>query len=572
MEKLPKTEKLIPERPRLRYIEKTLSLLESDIGPDGEKINWKDLYEKVGPWNSGLELTDEIREVTREYLLSKFPKIKEKIPSIQNLPDFQLLNALGNGWFEEITEDVGETRTEVLAAVLAHITKRIETRIYKKIIEGAENDQLEKLGLNQNIRQLIIACLDASVKSDPLFIRFLAYSQLSSKPPENANKIAPIGQDGKPHRFAELFPHETQFISKKLKEIVENDKQWKDEPGAEEFREYLMVLEKYFSGTDIEEALEIEEAITNTYAKVISSDFPIIISPPLGGYYKPPYFDPELRVSIRTPETTEEENVFIALREPLADKLESLGVGQFSDNMRKKPIKVMNSIGAYGANLTFTASAEADKEIVLFLDDQIRHFDKNLKKFFPLIEMSDSAFIGIPNERIEKMSREDTILHELSHSVYFEDTPEAKRLGPENESIIAEVSAESIHRGVAKDLIERREINYTPEQYIIVTICMPLQVLERADSDDEYYKAAVFVLNGLFEKGIAEFNGSKINIKDQDAFFEYFKNNAKEIISLYQNSEMNERKARKWISDNCKAGPKLQELIDFIKERKITTG
>ena len=97
MEKVLKTEKLIPPKPHLRYVEKTISLLESDIGPDGEKINWKNLYEKVGPWNSGLELSDEIRDIVREYLLSKFPKIKEKIPSIEDLPDPELLNALSYG-------------------------------------------------------------------------------------------------------------------------------------------------------------------------------------------------------------------------------------------------------------------------------------------------------------------------------------------------------------------------------------------------------------------------------------------------------------------------------------------
>ncbi|OGN10109.1 MAG: hypothetical protein A3J46_06850 [Candidatus Yanofskybacteria bacterium RIFCSPHIGHO2_02_FULL_41_11] len=92
-----KEERPIPSRPKLRYIEKTISLLESDIGPDGREINWKDVYEKVGPWNSGLELSNEIRDVVREYLLSKFPKIKEKIPSIEDLPGPELLNALSYG-------------------------------------------------------------------------------------------------------------------------------------------------------------------------------------------------------------------------------------------------------------------------------------------------------------------------------------------------------------------------------------------------------------------------------------------------------------------------------------------
>ncbi|MEK7076036.1 MAG: hypothetical protein AAB941_00005, partial [Patescibacteria group bacterium] len=63
IEKPPQTEKPIPSRPRLRNIEDTLVLLESEEGPDGEKINWKDLYERVGPWETGLELSEKVREV-----------------------------------------------------------------------------------------------------------------------------------------------------------------------------------------------------------------------------------------------------------------------------------------------------------------------------------------------------------------------------------------------------------------------------------------------------------------------------------------------------------------------------
>ena len=210
--------------------------------------------------------------------------------------------------------------------------------------------------------------------------------------------------------------------------------------------------------------------------------------------------------------------------------------------------------------------------IALYLNDQIRAYDKDLKKFLPLVDAPEETFSATPEEAIEEMSRNDTILHELSHAVYPTQTPEAQRLGPRQESVIAEVAAESIYRGLAEDLVGENKIGSTKEQYIVVTICMPLQIIEQSDPDDEYYKAAVFVLNGLFENGIAEFNGSKIHIKDHVAFFEYFKNNAKEIVSLYEDSEMTEQKAKKWLSKKCKAGPKLQELIDFVKTRKITTG
>ncbi len=569
MEKIPKTEELIPQKPHLRYIEKTLSLLESDIGPDGEKINWKDLYEKVGPWNSGLELSDEVRDVIREYLLSKFPKIKEKIASIEDLPDSKLLDALSHGWFEELGEEVGETRTEVLLAVLGHITKKIETRIYKKVIGEADENDIQKLGLPPNMRQLTIDCLDASVKSDPLFIRFLAYSQLAPKPPKDASPIAPIGQDGQPHTFPELFPHETQFISKKLSAILESRQLWENEPGADDFLEYLRYLAQFFDEKDVEKSKELHKNVEETYGRLISSDFPLVIVPPLEGYYKPPYLDPELKVAIRTPESRLQEEKFHSIQEALADKLDKLGVGQFSDDMRKRIIRSFISIGSYGVGITFNAVAQEEPAIALFINEQIRAYDVNLKKFLPLIDDSERIFSKVAEQRIEEMSREDTILHELSHTVYPTKTPEAKRLGVEQESIIGEIAAESIYKGVMKELIDDGKVDYTTEQYARVTICMSLITIEgSSDTDDEYYKAAVFVLNGLFEKGIVEFSGNKIKIKNQVALFEYFRNNAREIISLYEDSGMTEQKAKKWVSKKCKAGSKLQKLIDFIKVRK----
>lgn len=567
MEKLPKTEKPISNRPRLRNIEDTLVFLESEEGPDGEKINWKDLYENVGPWDSSLELSDSIREVVKEYLLSKFPAIKEKIGQIEDLPDDKLLKALANGWFEELGEEVGGKRKEVLLAVLANITKRIEARMYKKIIETANAEQLEQLGLNNNLRQLSQDVIDASVKSNPMFVRFLAYSQLAPKPPVEAKEATPIGQDGKPHTWAELFPHESGFISKKLKAILDTKAVWMEQPGAKDFEEYIKNLEMLFSIKDITKTEELGDKIGASYARLISSDFPILIAPPTGSYYKPPYFDPELRVLLRTPDSKSSEESFRSLQEALASELASLDVAEFEDNMRKKVAKSFLSIGEYGAGLTFTAAAEADEAITLFLNEQIRHYDRNLRKFLELIDMSEKVFANTPEQRTEEMSREDTMLHEFSHSVYPEDTPQAKRLGPQPESVIAEVSAESIHRGVAKEMLEKGKLDYTPEQYVAVTIAMPLQVIEGADSDDEYYKAGVYVLNKLFEKEIVVFDGQKIRITNQDQVLAQLKENARAIIALYRNEGMTESKARKWIKDNCSAGEKLQKLIDYIKNK-----
>ena len=116
-ENLPsKPEKILPSEPKLRNIEDTLALLRSEkiFGPDGEEIgalNWKDLYEQVGPWESGLELSDKIREVVRNYLISKFPTLKEKIPSLNKLTDEKALDALANGW-DVLGKEVEKKRVE----------------------------------------------------------------------------------------------------------------------------------------------------------------------------------------------------------------------------------------------------------------------------------------------------------------------------------------------------------------------------------------------------------------------------------------------------------------------------
>ena len=574
MEKLPsepqqQVEKLIPNKPRLRNIEDTLVFLESEEGPDGEKINWKDLYEKVGPWETGLELSEKVREVVRDYLVSKFPALKEKIPSIGNLPDKDVLDALANSWFEGLEDEVKGKRIEVLLSVITHVLRRIETRVYKKIIEESDDRALEKLGLTRELSEPLINILDASAKSDPLYIRYIAYAQLSPKPPEEANPSAPIGQDGKPHTWAELFPHETQFISKKLKTVLENKEGWQNIEGAAEFEKYVELLSKFFFEKDINRAKDAPKEIEEAYANALSGGFPIVISPPTGSYYKEPYLDPELRVSIRTPDAKAQEQNFIALQNAMADELGTLGVSQFADSMRKKPIASVVSIGAYGANLTFTAAAETEKDITLFLDEQIRRYDKNLSNFLKLIDVTEGTFNNTSPERIEEMSREDTIFHELSHSVYTLDEEAQKRLGGlKSETIIGETAAETIHRGLARELIEKGLINYTPEQYIAVTLAMPLQVIKERDPNNEYLKAAVYVLNGMFEQGLVEFDGSQIRVKNMNGIFDYLKENAKKIISVYEDPEMTRSKADRWVKDNCTANEKLQKLIDFIKFRK----
>lgn len=98
---------------------------------------------------------------------------------------------------------------------------------------------------------------------------------------------------------------------------------------------------------------------------------------------------------------------------------------------------------------------------------------------------------------------------------------------------------------------------------------MPLQVIKERDPNNEYFKAATYVLNGMLEYGLINFDGSKIKVKNIDAIFNYLKENAKKVIALYEDSKMTEQKASKWVKENCTAGEKLQKLIDFVKTKNF---
>jgi hypothetical protein len=302
-------EKLIESKPRLRGMDSILTLLESEKFPDGETINWKDLHERVKPYHTMYELAENVREAVREYVALKIPKLKEAIPALEDLDEKAFLNALTHGWFEEFEEDedasgVSGQRREILLTVAAHLVKRIETRAERKLLEGASLGQLAELGVDAPTRDLTVELLDVTSKADPLFIRFLAYSQLSGEPP---TKATPTGLhlpgDRSLHTIAELFPHETQFLAKKLYEIAEKDSAWKAHPSAAIFVEYLDSLSRFYATTDLGEAAAIQKETKEKYAKLIETDFPVLITAATDGYYKEPYLDPELKVSIVTTET-----------------------------------------------------------------------------------------------------------------------------------------------------------------------------------------------------------------------------------------------------------------------------
>ena len=561
-----KPEKLISSQPHLKNIYDTLVLLKPEELPGGETVRYQDIYKDVKPYHSMLEFTDNVREAVRDYVVKKLPKLKEKIPSIEDLDDNDLLDALTNNWFESI-DDVSGQRREVLLAVAAHIVKRIETSAENKLLREAEPEKLTELGIDTSIRDLVCELLDVSAEADPLFIRFLAYSQLSGEPPEAASPTGlHLPGDNKMHTVAELFPHETQFIARHLKKIVEDDASWKNRPGSRAFVRYVGNIQRFYEITDPKEALECQKAINQSCAEVLNTGFPVLLTAPTEGYYKEPYLDPELKVSIVTPESSHETELFERAKNIMADNLGKIDASEFSENVKRMNVKSSIVIGGFGVNLTFNAVAQEDPIYHLFLNEQIRSYDSLFPGYMDMITNPREAFSDIPekkqNDHLEHMSRMSTMLHEFGHQVYPSDSPDAKRLGRKPLTIIDEVKAETLWRALIPNMVKDKEFIGNKEQWAVATLTSLMQLL---DDPEAYGSSAIYNLNALFEQGAIKLEEGKLSITDINKYYAAEKNNATEVLSLYNDKTMTENKAAAWVKKRCAPNNMSQELISFVK-------
>ena len=456
-------EKLIASEPKLRYIGRALELLRPEINQLGEEENWKDLYKEVKPWANSLELSDNVRDAVREYIAKKIPRLQERAPSLGDLSDKKVLEALTNNWFEEVGEEVEGTRREVLLAVMAHVVKRIESRVYRKILGESSETDLQKLALNQGLRDLTVAIMETSEKADPLFIRFMAYAQLSGKPPEEASSAALyLPGDDRPHTIASLFPHETQFLSKRFAAIAADSGGWIHEPGGEVFKRYLEALGHLYEQIDAQQAEKAQEVVLHLYEELLAADFPVLLTPATEGLYKEPYWDPELKVSLATPDARREEGLFHKAKEAMAGSLDALGMERFSTSMRSRSVRSVDVLGGYGVNVYLNAVAQEKPAILIYRNDQIRAYDRDFPAYMEISADTPERFGDLDTVRrtalMEKMSRMNTVLHELAHSMFLDESPEAERMGRVPLTAIDEIKAEIGYRALMPHVLKKEDL------------------------------------------------------------------------------------------------------------------
>ena len=572
--------KLIESSPKLRHIRDSLELLRpEDVG--GERVNWKDLDKNVKPWEDSLGLANNVREVVVDYVSRKIPILKEKIPALADFDDKNIINALTHGYFEEVSETEGQRR-EVLLTVMAHVVKTIETNVYKKIINGASVPELDQLGLTrgttetdpesgQEIKkygtaEVLTDALDACIASDNLFIRFAAFSQLAPDPETSVNPHGLfLHDDETPHPMNDLF-HETGLIAKKFKTLSERPGEWQDIPGGDIFKKYLEAFTRLYSEKDIEKIKNIQEEVDSLYDQLLNSDFPIIITPSAGGYRKPPYFDPELKVSLLAPESKEEQDKISKAQEAFAESLPELGLDDFQEKIKGKNTKVVNVLGGFGANLSFNTVAQGDKTNVIFLSEQVRAYDSKFFTYLNLITNSSEEFAGLSEQEktdLEQyMSRFNTILHEFSHlnSGEIEEDNSTKAI-----NTIGEGEAELVYRALLPTMIDKGGLNGTKKQWACGALAESLQVLREQPDGDDYYQAVCYSVNKLVDDGVVVFDNNQLTINDFDKFYSTSKELAQEIVGIFEDLPNRQKSLNKWVKDKCQPNDKVKQLTEFLR-------
>ncbi|PIR41665.1 MAG: hypothetical protein COV30_02510 [Candidatus Yanofskybacteria bacterium CG10_big_fil_rev_8_21_14_0_10_37_15] len=569
-----KEETILPHGPKLRYLDNVFSILRAPERTEfDEEESWRNLSENVRPYENGLEFTDNIRNVVVEFVTKKIPRLKDNASSLGELGEEELLNALTHNYFEEFGEEVRGSRKEILLATMAHVVKRIENRVTRQMLSKATEEDLKKLGLNFSTRDLLNEVLEVSIKADLIYIRFMAYSQLSGKPPKEVGPVAfHLPGDDKLHTVPELFPHESQFLSKHFSKLSERGGEWVKFPGGETFQKYLEVLGNFYTEKNPERAMESQKEIERLYSELLDSDFPIIITPATEGYYKEPYYDPELKISLRTPDAKKEESNWRNMRDKLAESLDVLDARQFEDSVKEKDPKSVIVLGGFGVNITFNAVAQEKPNILIFLNEQIRAYDKKFPEVAKKWVANTTEIFGeeLTDDKrnfLESISRDDTVLHELTHSVFPDDSSEAKRLGGRPYTIIDEVKAEICHRPLVPEVIKRGGLRGTKEEWAVGMLTASLQMALDQPPGDPYYYATVYTMNNLFQSGAVIIEGEKTRILAFEKYYEVQKKAAEELLNLYRNPEMTERKAAKWIKTHCVPNKEVQEVLKIVVKK-----
>ena len=565
-------------------------------GVDGKQAttSWTELYREVPPFESALELNNNVRTAVEGFVSSNFPQFREAldqrsrlrkyrsfkgIKEIGKMDDDALTESVVNNSFDNVPGSIAEDRRYVFLAEAAHVVKRVESYTTRKLIETASPQQLAALGLNENLRQLAVDLLEVSLKSDPMYLRMKSLGQFSDENGvvlDDGSTDAQIekfalkvpGKD-KPVTTADAFPKESGYLSKRFGQLAEQDAPWKTDASGQAysaqdtamFADYLKTLGNFYGEVDPKKAAEYYQAVQDKFTDLSKTNFPLLVLPPTESMDVIPYLDPELSVYTKSPESKVYEQSYDVAKQAMADSLGLVGEGKFRDAISKTSMNQYSTLGAYGINLTFRQAAQENPVGMIFLDEQLRqmsssfpeyldvvgnfessskvleNMDGNFPQFVDLLRKTEPRFDTLTNadkkqKYIEYMCTMTTVFHEFSHPIYLKNTPEGARMGNDALEVVDECKADSLYRGLIPSVIQNGGIEGTKELWADAMLAASLQVLHTGGEDDVYTKSNTYALKPLFEgkNPVVVVDGGKLRITDYDRYYDVMLQNGRGLL------------------------------------------
>ncbi len=311
----------LKSRQRLKYIYKTLLLTE-------DYSTWsKSLPTTIGRWTDSLDFFNRVESAVKEHLKDKVINFKNAVPSLVSVPEGDVFDAIVNNWPEALPRIRGK-RSEILICVAAHVANFVKIGAYKAALISADEVGLGRLGLAADLRRVLVKLLNACLRADNLFIRFLAFSHCPSGLPKGKT-LEEMGasagvfyspEDGQKHTINALFPKETQYLARHLKEIAGAIDQTRN-PELRLLQGLLIALGKAYSQSDIREIESEYMRVNKSFTSLMKSRSPLYIIPSgyfEGGYEKCPYHDPEIRIGLSSPQCAAIEGCIADIRRSLS--------------------------------------------------------------------------------------------------------------------------------------------------------------------------------------------------------------------------------------------------------------
>jgi len=391
-----------------------------------------------------------------------------------------------------------------------------------------------------------------------------------------------------PYDLATLFPKESASLARGFDRIISESSGWQNTPGSDAFIKHLQALaDLHRSNADgsLPSIADREDAVRESYNALLESGFPIIVTPQMDPGEKPPYIDPEIKVSLKLPKDSAEEKQIDIVKDQMAQALGELGddVAGFANDLKNLSVHRVVTVGAFGSDLVLRSVAQEEGSMILYIDEQERAYGQELageiQKYIQTQDIGGEDIIDFSHPEtqafLSNWSMLETAMHESDHAIYPRESDVSQRMGPDAAVTIDEVKADTVYRAliphildleVAQGKITAEHAALQKKQWAITTTGTMMQSLEQG-VESNYYKANIHLLNALLvPQGTTppalELHEGKLRITNVDAFYTTMYSQATDILTLYREKP---DEAKKWIETNCTASEKSQEVLDALE-------